>query len=164
MNNILAAQVLRSHLSEITDGAYKTAIEIAIETLYKDAYEDWKKWYSDELSAREYLELTEEEWYYWLLGGEKVEEERLLSSHRERNLRQNISIECLSTKQKDSKDEDRLIHNYNVCQDKKRYDFKGCPDDFECINDYTFLALCDEISDDFDCKKCWKNFLRGAKC
>ena len=30
MNNILAAQVLRSHLPEITDGAYKTATEIAI--------------------------------------------------------------------------------------------------------------------------------------
>lgn len=74
MNNILAAQVLRSHLPEITDGAYKTAMEIAIKTLYKDAYEDWKKWYSDELSALEYLELTEEEWYYWLLGGEKVGE------------------------------------------------------------------------------------------
>lgn len=74
MNNILAAQVLRSHLPEITDGAYKTAMEIAIETLYKDAYEDWKKWYSDELSAREYLELTEKEYYYWLLGGEKVGE------------------------------------------------------------------------------------------
>ncbi len=42
MNNILAAQVLCSHLPEITDGAYKTATEIAIESLYMDALNDWK--------------------------------------------------------------------------------------------------------------------------
>lgn len=30
MNNVLAAKVLMSHLPEITDGAYKTATEIAI--------------------------------------------------------------------------------------------------------------------------------------
>lgn len=67
MNNILAAQVLRSHLPEITDGAYKRATEIAIETLYLDAISDWHK--SDsELSAHEYLELTEEEYYYWIMG------------------------------------------------------------------------------------------------
>ena len=75
MNNILAAQVLRSHLPEITDGAYKTATEIAIETLYLDALEDWHK--SDsELTALEYLGLSEDEYYYWLLGGEKVGEFR----------------------------------------------------------------------------------------
>lgn len=33
MNNILAAQVLRSHLPEITDVAYKRATEIAIENV-----------------------------------------------------------------------------------------------------------------------------------
>jgi hypothetical protein len=67
MNNILAAQVLRSHLPEITDGAYKTATEIAIETLYMDAINDWHR--SDtELSAHEYLGLTEEEYDYWILG------------------------------------------------------------------------------------------------
>ena len=67
MNNILAASVLRSHLPEITDGAYKTATEIAIETLYIDAINDWHR--SDtELSAFEYLNLTEEEYDYWILG------------------------------------------------------------------------------------------------
>lgn len=67
MNNILAAKVLMSHLSEITDGAYKTATEIAIETLFLDAMDDWHK--SDtELSAIEYLGLTEKEYEYWLLG------------------------------------------------------------------------------------------------
>ena len=51
MNNILAAKVLMSHLPEITDGAYKTATEIAIEIilnmligksskLYKSLYEE----------------------------------------------------------------------------------------------------------------------------
>ena len=67
MNNILAAKVLISHLSDITDGAYKTATEIAIETLFQDAMDDWHK--SDiELSAIEYLGLTEKEYEYWLLG------------------------------------------------------------------------------------------------
>lgn len=74
MNNILAAKVLISHLPEITDGAYKRATEIAIETLYLDALEDWHKMPEDGVSAIEYLELTEEEYYYWLLGGEKVAE------------------------------------------------------------------------------------------
>ena len=76
MNNILAAQVLRSHLFEITDGAYKTATEIAIETLYLNAMDDWHKGAGEGLSAKEYLELTEEEYYYWLLGGEKVAESK----------------------------------------------------------------------------------------
>lgn len=68
MNNILAAQVLCSHLPEITDGAYKTATEIAIETLYLDALADWHKMPEDGVSAREYLELTDEEYCYWLMG------------------------------------------------------------------------------------------------
>lgn len=74
MNNILAAQVLRSHLPEITDEAYKIAMEIAIETLYLDAMDDWHKSAREGLSAIEYLEITEEEYYYWLLGGEKIGE------------------------------------------------------------------------------------------
>lgn len=40
MNNILAAKVLMSHLPKITDGAYKAATEIAIETLFLDAMND----------------------------------------------------------------------------------------------------------------------------
>lgn len=73
MNNILAAKVLMSHLPEITDGAYKTATEIAIETLFLDAMDDWHK--SDtELSAIEYLGLTKEQYVYWLLGERGREE------------------------------------------------------------------------------------------
>lgn len=67
MNNILAAQVLRSHLPEIEDGAYKAATEIAIETLYNDAVEDWWK-IGGKGTAREYLGLTKEEYVCWLLG------------------------------------------------------------------------------------------------
>ena len=73
MNNILAAKVLISHLPEITDDAYKTATEIAIENLFLDAINDWHK--SDtELSAIEYLGLTEEQYVYWLLGKHGREE------------------------------------------------------------------------------------------
>ena len=68
MNNILAAKILRSHLPEITDGAYKTATEIAIETLYIDALRDWDKFYYNEMPARTYLGLTKEEYDYWILG------------------------------------------------------------------------------------------------
>ena len=70
MNNILAAKVLRSHLPEITDGAYKTATEIAIETLYKDADYDYDKFscYHDTLTRLEYLDLTEKEYNYWIFG------------------------------------------------------------------------------------------------
>jgi len=67
MNNILAAQVLRSHLKEITDGAYKRATEIAIETLYQDALDDWLI-SGTELEANEFMELTHEEYDYWVLG------------------------------------------------------------------------------------------------
>ena len=67
MNNILAAKVLMLHVPEITDGAYKTATEIAIETLLLDAMDDWHD--SDTgLSAIEYLGLTEKQYEYWLLG------------------------------------------------------------------------------------------------
>lgn len=66
MNNVGAAKVLMSHLSEITDGAYKTATEIAIETLLRDAVHDWKKHYANELTAQEYLGLTKEELKRWL--------------------------------------------------------------------------------------------------
>lgn len=56
-----------SHLPEITDGAYKTATEIAIEALLLDAVNDWQK-SNCELSAFEYLGITEEEYDYWVLG------------------------------------------------------------------------------------------------
>lgn len=154
MNNILAAQVLRSHLPEITDGAYKTAMEIAIETLYLDAMDDWHRGAGKGLSAREYLELTEEEYCHWLLGREKVVDE---CSSREKELREKISEEC---SQKDSVN-DR--YDYRISQNNDRYDFRRCPDDFTCTKDYMFLELCDDMSN-FDCEECWKNFLRGYKC
>lgn len=70
MNNILAAQVLRSHFPEIKDGAYKTATEIAIETLYKDADNDYNKFscYYEDMSRLEYLGLTQEEYDRWING------------------------------------------------------------------------------------------------
>ena len=53
------------HLLEITDGAYRTATEIAIETLFREALNDWHN--SDcKLSAREYLGLTEEQYERWV--------------------------------------------------------------------------------------------------
>lgn len=67
MNNILAAKVLISHLPEITDGAYKTATEIAIEGLFMDAMFDWHT-SKTELSAIEYLGITEEQYDYWIMG------------------------------------------------------------------------------------------------
>lgn len=70
MNNILAAQVLMSHLPEIKDGAYKTATEIAIETLFKDADNDYNKFscYYEDMSRLEYLGLTQEEYDRWING------------------------------------------------------------------------------------------------
>ena len=70
MNNILAANVLISHLPEITDGAYKTATEIAIETLFKDADNDYNKFscYYEDMSRLEYLGLTQEEYDRWING------------------------------------------------------------------------------------------------
>ena len=70
MSNTLAAKVLMSHLPKITDRAYKTATEIAIEILLLDAVDDWHK-SNCELSAFEYLGITEEEYDYWVLGMRK---------------------------------------------------------------------------------------------
>ena len=67
MNNILAAKVLMSHLPEITDGAYKTATEIAIETLFTDTLFDWEHM-ETELTKLEYLGITQKEYDYWLKG------------------------------------------------------------------------------------------------
>lgn len=67
MNKVLAAKVLMSHLPEITDGTYKTATEIAIEGLFMDAMFDWHT-SKTELSAIEYLGITEEQYDYWILG------------------------------------------------------------------------------------------------
>ena len=65
MNNILAAKVLMLHLPEITDGAYKTATEIAIETLFQEAKMDWFA-FKPQIPLRAYLGLTKEEFDRWL--------------------------------------------------------------------------------------------------
>ena len=66
MNNILAAKVLISHLPEITDGAYKTATEIAIETLLQEAKMDYYA-FKPGISLREYLELSQEDYERWVI-------------------------------------------------------------------------------------------------
>lgn len=67
MNNILAAKVLMSHLPEITDRAYKTATEIAIETLFRDARNDYYlDGVSSDMTFQEYLELTDEQCERWV--------------------------------------------------------------------------------------------------
>lgn len=70
MNNILAAKVLLSHLPEITDGAYMRATEIAIEALFQDAMEDYRK-ISTDLFPTEYLGITSEQFNYWVMGYRK---------------------------------------------------------------------------------------------
>lgn len=65
MNNVLAAKVLMSHLPEITDGAYKTATEIAIETLLQEAKMDYYA-FKPCIPLRNYLELSQEEFERWV--------------------------------------------------------------------------------------------------
>ena len=65
MNNILAAKVLMAHLPEITDGAYKTATEIAIETLLQEAKMDYYA-FKPGIPLRNYLELSQEEFERWV--------------------------------------------------------------------------------------------------
>ena len=67
MNNILAAKVLMSHLPEITDGAYKTATEIAIETLFKEAKLEYYA-FRPGIPLLDYLELSKEEFERWVNG------------------------------------------------------------------------------------------------
>ena len=68
MNNILAANILMYHLPEIKDGAYKTATEIAIETLLFEAKSEWEKYYSSEIDLMDYLDISKEKYEYWFLG------------------------------------------------------------------------------------------------
>lgn len=72
MDNILAAKVLMRHLPEITDGAYKTATEIAIEQLLQAEHLKYTEWYFDQVSPLEYLELTQDEYDYWILRKERA--------------------------------------------------------------------------------------------
>lgn len=67
MNNILAAKVLMLHLPEIKKGAYKTATEIAIDVLFKDARNDYYlDGASSDMTFQEYLELTDEQYERWV--------------------------------------------------------------------------------------------------
>ena len=66
MNNILAAKVLMSHLPDITDGAYKTATEIAIETLLQEAKMDYYA-FKPGIPLIEYLELSQKEYERWIM-------------------------------------------------------------------------------------------------
>ena len=54
-----------SHLPEITDGAYKTATEIAIETLLQEEKIDYYA-FKPGIPLREYLELTNEQYERWV--------------------------------------------------------------------------------------------------
>lgn len=68
MNNILAAKVLMSYHSKITDGAYRTATEIAIEALFDDAISDWEKHYRGKgVTVLDYLGLSQSQYAYWVL-------------------------------------------------------------------------------------------------
>lgn len=78
MDNILAAQILELHLDEITDGAYKNATKIAIESLYEDAVRDWNEHYSDQLSLIEYLGMTEEKYNVWIKKKRNLMEEKYM--------------------------------------------------------------------------------------
>ena len=85
MNNILAAKVLISHLPDITDGAYRTATKIAIESLFQDAityyYTNLKE---TDISPKDYLGLTREQYDYWVFGT-KGENDRFDEKQGEKN-------------------------------------------------------------------------------
>lgn len=68
---------------------------------------------------------------------------------RENLLREKIATEC-------SKKGNKWDY-FIACSE--RYDFDKCPDDFDCLKDYMFSAICDEISNDHVCEECWKYFL-----
>ena len=74
MNNILAAQVLRSHLPEITDGAYKRATKIAIEQLYSNAIDAYYKFKLKDygITILEHLAMTQNEYDYWIMGMREI--------------------------------------------------------------------------------------------
>lgn len=76
-------------------------------------------------------------------------------SNREKELRTKIAEECLQNNHKSEYD--------TACSEC--YDFIRCPDDFECLKDEmkNFLAICDDISLEYSCEECWKNFLRNEK-
>lgn len=66
MNNVLAAKILMSYLPKITDCAYKTATEIAIESLFHEAMNDYINSCDVDLTPEEYVGLSKEEFKRWV--------------------------------------------------------------------------------------------------
>jgi hypothetical protein len=64
MNKITAAKILSNELSNISDASKGAALDIALASLYQDIIDDWFDVRSS-ISAREYLELNEEEFKVW---------------------------------------------------------------------------------------------------
>lgn len=133
--------------------------DIKTESRYDDFFSD------QHYSRRKYIicpECNTQIDLSWIIDGEeqvsKEDENSTNIIDREKELREKIAKECL--KKDDGKN--KWNHNYRISQND-RYDFRGCPDDLEFVKYYTFSALCDEVGN-FDCKECWKNFLRGGKC
>ena len=78
-------------------------------------------------------------------------------TNKEKELRTKIGAECLYNGSNWRSD------YLTSCEDK--YDFIRCPDDFECLQNYTkdFVGLCSTQEKDNSCESCWKNFLNGEK-
>ena len=70
MSDLSAAKVLMSHLHEITDGAYKTATEIAIEVLINEAKIYYYVSDEQEVALQEFLGLSDEEFDRWAVRKE----------------------------------------------------------------------------------------------
>ena len=99
MDNILAVKVLIGHYDEITDGAYKTATEIAIERLIKDILDEYEfrnfiKVYN--LSFKEFIDLDDETYKKWII---------------DRGISPNNKEKCLQTEEIDVDKEIRSYKN-----------------------------------------------------
>lgn len=72
----------------------------------------------------------------------------------EKELREKIAAEC-------TKKGTYWYPDIDIAQSDS-YDFQECPDDYYCLKDYPFSALCDEAYD-MPCEQCWENFFRSAE-
>ena len=70
MSDLSAAKVLMSHLHEITDGAYKTATEIAIEILINEAKIGYYISDEQDITLQEFLGMSDEEFDRWAVRKE----------------------------------------------------------------------------------------------
>lgn len=66
MSSCLAAKILMNHLTEISDGAYQVATEIAIEVLLADVAKEYEK-LGDGLTFKEYLGLSDKQYEEWVI-------------------------------------------------------------------------------------------------